>query len=137
MRWFVNAGVLVIGSLATPLLAQTTLDYPVGERQPYHYDSGIRPNQAEVTNVVSEHFVQVDGAAWLRLYFGDVELEPGSFVRITSQLDNEIQELDARGLAMWSNSSAYFNGDSVFIELVAAPKTRRNRILINEVAIEL
>ncbi|MCH8152215.1 MAG: hypothetical protein IH830_07565 [Planctomycetes bacterium] len=134
MRWFVNSGVLVIVSLATPLLAQTTLDYPVGERQPYHYDSGFRPNQGEAANVVSEHLVRVDGAAWLRLYFGDVELEPGSFVRITSQLDNEIQELDARGLAMWSNSSAYFNGDSVYIELVAAAKTRRNRILINEVA---
>ncbi|MCH8344017.1 MAG: proprotein convertase P-domain-containing protein [Planctomycetes bacterium] len=137
MRWFVNWGVLVIVSLATPLLAQTTLDYPVGERHAYHYDSGIRPNQAEVTNVVSEHLVQVDGAAWLRLYFGDVELEPGSFVRITSQLDNEIQELDARGLAMWSNSSAYFNGDSVFIELVAAAKTRQNRLVIEEVAREM
>ncbi len=72
MRWFIYLGVLVIGSLATPLLAQTTLDYPVGERQPYHYDSGFRPNQGEVAIVVSEHLVQVDGAAWLRLYFGDV-----------------------------------------------------------------
>ncbi|MCZ6611148.1 MAG: hypothetical protein O6941_00820, partial [Planctomycetota bacterium] len=137
MRWFVHSGVLVIVSLATPLLAQSTLDYPVGERHPYHYDSGFRPNQGEVTNVVSEHLVQVDGAVWLRLYFGDVELEPGSFVRITSQLDNEIQELDARGLAMWSNSSAYFNGDSVFIELVAAAKTRQNRLVIEEVAREI
>ncbi|MCH8165158.1 MAG: hypothetical protein IH889_06075 [Planctomycetes bacterium] len=137
MRWFAYLGVLVIGSLATPLLAQSTLDYPVGERQPYHYDSGFRPNRGEVTNVVSEHLVQVDGAAWLRLYFGDVELEPGSFVRITSQLDNEIQELDARGLAMWSNTSAYFNGDAVFIELVAGPKSTRNRLVIEEVAREM
>ena len=35
MRWLVNSGVLVIGSLATPLLAQITLDCPIGERQPY------------------------------------------------------------------------------------------------------
>ena len=83
--------------------------YPTGEFQTYENDSGILANTDGVPKTVYEHTVQVDNAAWLRIYMGAVELGSGSFVRFTSRLDGEVQELDAAELAMWENSSAYFN----------------------------
>jgi len=70
----------------------------------------------------------------MRVYFGDVVLGEGSFLRMTSDLDGEVQELDAAALEMWGNSTAYFNGDTVFVELVAGPGTLQNRLVIDEVA---
>jgi V8-like Glu-specific endopeptidase len=68
--------------------------------------------------------VHEPGAAWIRLHFDDVQLagEPGSgtesVLRLTSMLDGAVQELDALELMQWRNSSAYFNGDTVLIEIV-------------------
>lgn len=128
---------LILVGLAMPVAAQSTLDWPVGELQPYREDSGLRQDANGVSAKVYEHVVHVKGATWLRLYFADVQLGPGSFIRVTSLLDNEVQELDAEALTIWSNSSAYFNGDAVMVELVAGPRTSRNRIVIDQVASEL
>ena len=126
---------LVAAALVTPALGQSTLNWPVGEFQSYRLDSGSVEHRGQSPTVVFEDLVTVKGTAWLRLYFGDVELQPGSFVRIMSLADNEVQELDADGLAMWHNTSAYFNGDAVYVELVAAPQTT-NRILLERVAVQ-
>jgi hypothetical protein len=56
---------------------------------------------------------------------------------MTSLLDNEVQELDAEGLALWNNTSAYFNGEAVRLELIAGPNTDRNRIALDRVALEI
>ena len=111
-----------------------TPDYPTGKFQSYEKDSGVLVNGDAVSKTVYEHTVQVNNAAWLRIYLGDVQLGQGSFVRFTSLLDGEVQELDADGLAMWENSSAYFNGDAVTVELVAGAATALNRIKIEMVA---
>ena len=79
-----------------------TLDNPVGEFQAVARDSGIRPNVTEKAMSVFQDTVQVEGVGWVRVYFGDVELGPGSFIRITSPLDGEVQELDADGLRKWA-----------------------------------
>jgi V8-like Glu-specific endopeptidase len=78
----------------------------------------------------------MEGAAWLRLYFGDVTLGEGSSLRITSMLDGEVQSLDAQTLAMWSNSTAYFNGSLLKIELFSGPETT-NHFTIDYVASEM
>ena len=118
-------------------VAQSTLDWPVERRLPYHVDSGPRESlvvRAEPASVFEE-VVRVEGAAWLRVYFGQVQLAAGSFIRITAAADNEVQELDASVLAMWQNASAYFNGDTVVVELMAAAGTAGNRLVIKDVAI--
>jgi hypothetical protein len=97
--------------------------------QPYHVDSGIRQNPTGAAATTFHHTVRVEGAASMRLYFGDVQLEKKSFIRITSLLDNQIQELDRGALALWGNASAHFNGDTLVVELVADAKTRRNRLI--------
>ncbi len=129
--------VFAVFACTSAVLAQTTLDWPVGETMPYSRDSGVRPNPSRTSQTVFEETVQVNGAGWLRLYFSQAELEPGSFLRLTSLWDKQVQELDINELAMWGFSSAYFNGDAVKLELVAAPGTMQNRIVLREVAYEI
>jgi len=131
------AALLGGGVLVSSSQAQVTLDKPIGEQRPYHLDSGPRGNAGGVASLVFGRVVQIDGAAWVRLYFGRVDLEPGSVVRITSLHDQETQVLDAAGLAQWGNTSAYFNGDAVLLELVGGPKTARNRLVVERVALEV
>ncbi len=125
---------MVIAGLRAPALGQGTMDCPTGVVEPYHLDSGLRGNAAVAGKTVFTGAVHVAGASWLRLYFGAVGLSAGSVVRMTSALDGQAQELDAQGLAAWGNSSAYFNGDTVIVELVAAAGATRNRIVVEQIA---
>ncbi|MEE9131455.1 MAG: trypsin-like serine protease, partial [Phycisphaerales bacterium] len=127
---------LIVGSFATSTLAQQTLDWPVGELQDYHLDSGVQDNPGIGAETVFIDVIAIRDAAWLRIYFAEVQLGADSFIRFTSLLDHEVQELDANGLAMWDNSSAYFNGNALLVELVAAPGTTKNRFVIDQVAME-
>ena len=114
-----------------------TLDWPVGECFPYPLDSGPVANADRGYATAFQDTVTVASAAWLRLYFGQTDLPTGSFLRLTSAYDGEVQELDADGLAMWGNSSAYFNGDTVYLELVGGPGTSANRVVLERVAAQL
>ncbi len=48
-------------------------------------------------------------------------IRASTYITITSLEDGAQQRLDARSLPQWNNSSAYFNGDAVVIELHVAP----------------
>lgn len=86
--------------------------------------------------VVYDTIITVPGAAWLRLQFGDVHLGShpargnGSFLRITSLLDGGQQRLHAEHVRQWEHTSAYFNGDSVLVELLARPGVGPNRVVV-------
>src|SRR5262245_18403331 len=91
-------------------VAQHTLDFPVGQDIDYVMDTGVLCNKSVQSEIVFATVISVPDVAWIRLYFRDTRLGPGSFLRLTSLWDREVQELDAAGLAMWSDTSAYFNG---------------------------
>ncbi len=55
-------------------------------------------------------------------------------VRITSALDGGAQVLDAETIALWNGTSAYFNGDTVMVDLVTGPMTTGNRFVIDGVS---
>jgi hypothetical protein len=79
--------------------------------------------------------VIVPGASWVRLYFADVELSGlaganGARLRVVSELDGDAQWLDADSLAQAGNSSAYFNGGSVTVELHSYGGTGRSRFRV-------
>ncbi len=118
-------------------LGQSTLDYPRGEIVEYFLDSGEFGNAGDEFELVYSDVVDIEGAAWLRLYFGDLTLPEGSFVRVTSTFDEEYQDLDADRMMEWSDSTAYFNGATLIVELYAAPHTVGNRITVNQVAREI
>ena len=115
---------------------QHTLDWPVGELRQHRLESGMRHNAAGLEQVVFQEDVHVPGAAWIRLYFNEVQLEGTSSVRVTSLADGEVQDLDAADMMLWKNSTAYFNGDTLRVELIAAPATFNNTISLGSLAME-
>jgi len=108
----------------------------VGEVVPFALDSGAIDNPTDEARTVWVESAFADQSAWVRLHFAGASLPAGSFVRMSSVLDGEVQELDAASLAMWGDSSAYFNGDEVMLELVAGPRTSGNRLVLEHVTVQ-
>jgi hypothetical protein len=130
------------------LLATATADEPrppiaplTWENVPLAIDSGVVQHDGTVAGVQSvfARVIESEGAAWVRLEFGDVELGNsvlggnGATLRITSLRDGAVQYLDAVTIKQWSYTSAYFNGSAVLVELLAHPGTAPSRIQINSV----
>lgn len=84
--------------------------------------------------------VRVEDADWLRLEFGQVDLSSASengresYIRVSSLLDGYEQYLDFEALQVWGNTSAYFNGNAVRVEIMAsAGTTTPDRVVIDGV----
>ena len=131
-----GAAVLITSVLAGGAPAAETLDAPIGALVAYGLDSGAFDNAHDAPRMVFNVAVTVEDAAWVRLYFGKVDLPDGSFLRLVSQLDGYTQHLDSARLLEWSNTSAYFNGNTVWIELVAGPATVGNRVRLDHVTVQ-
>ena len=97
----------------------TTLIYP--------FNSGPAVNTGRAPQVVISFPVHVQGAKWMRLRFEQVQLSGslfggnGAILRMTSTLDAEVQEMSAVNVRQWQQTSAYFNGDTVLVEVMAQP----------------
>jgi hypothetical protein len=117
-------------SLAARLIASSS-----SALVPYSLDSGVQANATDEVEVVYENVIQVDDASWIRLHFDEAHLEEGSLIRISSLFDGATQHLDQTNLRNWNMKSAFFNGNAVSVELVAAPMTSSNFFSIDETAI--
>jgi V8-like Glu-specific endopeptidase len=101
--------------------------------------SGAVANNTNKEKVVWSQLVTVPNASSLRLSFKDVVLAGGddrsttSYVRITNQTEKAVQFLDVQGMKNYGNKSAYFNGNSVLVEIVAKPGTGVSQLTIDEV----
>ena len=111
----------------------------VSEQVKTSIDSGRIFHNGEKSEVVWEEVVTVDDAKWMRLNFSQLALAgnplggPSSTLRITSMTDKAVQLLNAETATQWRNTSAYFNGNSVKLELLAAPNGRMNLIVIDDI----
>jgi len=131
----VVAAALCLLGMSRHVLAQPA---PVPSRTVVlNVDSGfVSATQGADPVVVFSHVVRVQGAPWVRLHFGDVRLSGSpsavneSFLRITAEADGAVQILDSSALARWGNTSAYFNGEAVVIELFGRAGTGANRLLL-------
>src|SRR5262245_27550437 len=123
MRCTIAAGALAL-ILSAPVVAQEERSHPNNPLPPpvdFNLDSGALPNPGLKPLVVFDQVVNRPGAEWMRLYFSDAtQLPPGSYIQVTSLLDGESQTLDAGTLAMWNHTTAYFNGDSLRVQLIDA-----------------
>ena len=132
-------GVCLAASLSAPAQGQTRP--PRLARLVTDYDSGQLPNPTSEPVVLDAFVVDVPGAAWLRLDLSEVVLErglsgPPSELRLTSIADGAVQVLDANALEAWRGGSAFFNGDRVLVEILAAPRTR-HRVRVRAATIGL
>jgi len=102
-------------------------------------DSGPVVSNAAQRGVIFEGVVEVPGALWIRLTFDRAELgvDPktgrAATLRMTSLADGASQTHTATTLRQWSNTSAYFNGDAVKVQLIADPGTARSRVSLTRV----
>ncbi|MCA8973190.1 MAG: hypothetical protein KDC98_00640, partial [Planctomycetes bacterium] len=96
--------------------------------------SGHHANPSPIEGVVWRDFIVLDDSTtWLRLYFSNVNLEKGSYLRIASMLDGEVMTMRQQHMSEWGFSTAYFNGPAVMVELVAGPGTQKNFVEIDKV----
>jgi V8-like Glu-specific endopeptidase len=102
--------------------------------------SGTLDGRDQIQEVVWSEIVRVEDAAWLRLEFDQVDLASAtsnareSYLRVTSLLDGYEQYLDFEALQVWGNTTAYFNGNAVRVEIMASPNsTRVDRVVIGGV----
>jgi len=117
-------------------VGQSTLQSPIGQIVPVWYDTGAWDNPTNQPVVVATVPVMVPNSSWLRAYLEESPLPVGSSVRFTSMTDGETQTLDTKGLTVWSNTSAYFNGDTLLMELIAGPHTFGNRVVVKRLGID-
>lgn len=130
--------------LAAPLAAQVepaqSTTHPVGADSGFVANTSTSTATLGVPQVVWSTIVTVPNAGWLRLEYDGVLLagsrapgSDGSFVRITSLRDHAVQTQNLLHVGQWHETSAYFNGDSVQVELLAYPGTGDNRLVIRDV----
>jgi len=100
---------------------------------PYAFDSGWQQPAPGSTgeSVLTSTTVLLQGARWVRLRFQAVQLAPGAKLRIASLIDGAVQELDGVDAQRWAQTSAYFNGDGVQLELVAQPGAGPSRVVLH------
>lgn len=85
--------------------------------------------------VAFREVVQISGAPWLQLHFSDYNLGKQSYITITSLKDGGQQRLDSNNMKNWYNSSAYFNGDAVEVELHAEPGEKGIFFRIDQISV--
>jgi hypothetical protein len=108
---------------------------------PVRIDSGLveHSNTGRGAEIVFSVDVAAPGAPWVRMRFDEIILPGGSstangsYLVITSHLDGATQFLDAVSVDQWRNTSAYFNGDAVSIDLIAYPGTGDNRLAMSSI----
>jgi V8-like Glu-specific endopeptidase len=134
------ASVAIIGLFFVMLTASTILSQaqpPPSIEVELNIDSGILTNEEKEAKVAWSTIVDVPEAAWLRLHFETVMLEndpvhlESSVIRITSMLDSAVQHLNSTTCDQWRNSTAYFNGNRLLVELITIPGDQGNRVIIS------
>jgi len=102
---------------------------------PLEGDSGLLFNGGDEPAIVFTDEIAIEDAEWIRLRFrtvllnGDVDRGSGAILRITSLEDGGVQVLDARSALEWRNTTAYFNGGELRIEVIQYPNTPPSRIV--------
>lgn len=136
--------VAVVALMAAPAMAQLSIDGDVADSSTleapiphefydYPMDSGFMDNTSDSFLLVLEEVVQVPESVSMRLHFSEIDLGTGSFLRVISTRDQDEMTLDGKVVIDWSNTTAYFNGDTLLIQLYAAPHTQGNRFVLEQV----
>ena len=135
-----NSASIRLAPLALAVLSPAALgqvEAPSFDNVPYVHDTGwVAPGGAAGggLELCASFNVDQEGAEWIRLYFEDVVLagDPlagtGAELRITSMLDGGLQVMNAIEVERWERSTAYFNGDSLVVEVWARPGTGTSRV---------
>jgi len=103
------------------------------ERMAYEVASGMQQTLGKEETLAFQKVITVSQAKWLRVMFGQCSLGEKSYITITSLEDGGLHRLDANSLLQWRNRSAFFNGDSVQVDLHVAPGESDISVSIEEI----
>ncbi len=142
MGRFIVIGLILLATQAlggTSALAQTA---PLPRQTiEVDIDSGLVLNLAIARSIVYSTKIQVPNSTWIRLTFDEATLArtplggQSTVLRITSLVDGATQHHTTQTLAQWSNTSAYFNGDAVQLDLIADPAAGTSRVRITQIIV--
>ena len=138
MRFHTSVGFGLLTSLTMPVLQAVAQTAPLEQMEvPVQMDSGFVFNSTATRATAFNTVVRIPDATWLRLQF-DVAIlgeSPGAptVLRITSRADGAVQNHTTLTLQQWSNTSAYFNGDAVEIEIIADPEAGASQLQISQI----
>ncbi len=108
-------------AFATPVVAAPSTA-PLWRTTVVSRSSGtVDGEPGKVAREIDLGWIEMPGAPWLRIVFGDCALGDSSRVVVRSGWNDDWQTLDARALEDWSNTSAVFNGDRVQVKLLVSP----------------
>ena len=99
----------------------------------YQASSGMQTNTSKQAKTLYSHLVRIEDASSFQVTFGRTNLPEGTQLRLTSFDDGATQHLNATTLQQWKNTSAWFNGTAVLIELIAEPNTNASYVTIDGV----
>ena len=132
-NWKTIAAVLCMLIATSAASAQTPMRGAVGEITSYRSDSGELVHQGDSNKVIHTEVIHQPDASWMRLFLDGTYLEGSSYLRVLSLTDGEVQYLDESALQQWRRSTAFFNGSTLLVELIASAGST-NRLIINELA---
>jgi len=133
---------IVLGSLAVMAMPPAALaqNQPLQSKSvELNIDSGQFNHSGARPQVVWSEIIEVRQASWVRLYFENADLDPdfalaeSSVIRIMSMQDGATQHLNAWTLSQWQGSTAYFNGGTLSVELIARPHSHGNRVILSRI----
>jgi hypothetical protein len=91
-------------------------------------DSGPVAAPQDAAGITIGFLVDSPGATWLRLRFSDIQLATGAGLRIVSLADGAVQTHSQRTAEEWGRTSAYMNGDAVWVEVHSPANTGASRV---------
>lgn len=118
---FVIVSLLLVLGPARGSRAETDIDLPPFETIDFALDTGLHNGQGDEPVKVFSQDLTIPDATWLRLHFGGYYLGDESYIVMTSLADGSTQRLNAVTIEQWQGSSAFFNGDTLLLELYAGP----------------
>ena len=129
--WLIGMAVLLVSPVR--LVAQP-VEAP-SHTQPYTWNSKVHRGKSGNTTLAESHRIAVTGAPWLRLFFDNARLGEQSYIILKSVKDGAWQRLDATTIAQWYNTSAYFNGDAIELQIHVAPNDRDVSVKMKELMV--
>jgi|GEM_PF-419490 len=136
----IAATLLLATSVCAQVVPSDHTTHPVDVDSGLVRNTSTSPAAVGIPQVVWSTVVTIPKASWLRLEYQGVLLagsddrgSDGSFLRMTSVKDGGVQTQHLRHVGEWQDTSAYFNGDSVMVELLAHPGTGDNRLVLKTV----
>lgn len=132
-----------IGAIALTIIQSATaqMEPPRVDDVDIRLDSGSVTSRNDSAGVIFSDVVHVEGAATMRLLFDDVSLGKNpsnnqpAILRITSLRDGGQQFLTVTTAKQWGFTSAYFNGDTLLIEIIAGANAGPSRVAASTVEV--